>query len=85
MNLMYRLVGSTAVDKPTRIDTILFPEMIPYLKAPEERLILLPPADLESYATLLRTTGAEVSIGVGKEGLTQLPLLSLVDQAEPTR
>jgi hypothetical protein len=75
MQFNYRLVGSDAVDKPTRIDTISHPEMIPYLKSPDERLFLVPKADIEAQATLLRTTGAIVNVGLSDEGLTQLPPL----------
>lgn len=72
MQFIYRLVGSNAVDKPVRVDTQLFPEMIPYLKD-GERLFLVPTDELEAHAVLLRTTNAVVHVGVSDEGMTQLP------------
>lgn len=81
MQFTYRLVASDAVDKPTRIDTLVFQEIIPYLKSPDERLFLVPTADLETYTDLLRKTGAIVNIGVSDEGLSQLPPLNAANAA----
>jgi hypothetical protein len=80
MQNSYRLVASDSVKALTRIDTKLFPEMIPYMKD-SEHLFLVPRKDLDSTAAFLRTSGAKIAIGVSDEGLTQLPPLNLVANA----
>jgi hypothetical protein len=63
MQRIFRLIPSTIVKAPLRID-IAFPEALAYKKHPDELLFMVPPRDVETAAYLLRSARVTVYVGV---------------------
>lgn len=85
MQKTFRLIGSSFVTDPVRFDPKLSPELAAYYSPPNvnilgtETILLIPAADLDSYAVLARATGAKVFIETESEILNSMRYSAMGD------